>query len=334
MAATDGTGSGTGNGTGFWQRSLRWPWRRAAAPLTDESLQRARPGEMPGVSVGGFPLVRTFAHGAMGELHLATDPASGLPLAIKTVRFAGSELTRQRFLRESAAAARLQHPGIVATYAAGVDGGGDTAMGWIAMEWVAGHDLSRYIEVQRLLPEPLVLDIVARAADALAHAHAHGVVHRDIKPANILVNLAAGVVKVSDFGCAHLSDAERSRSGLLVGSPAYMAPEQLAGTPLDGRCDIYALAVVLYQLLTGRLPFDSASMGELLTQIANHPAPLLAERRPELPPLLSDIVARGLAKQADLRQADAAQLARELRMVAATWPANPESPGATAREAQ
>jgi len=321
-------------GTRFWQRALQWPWRRAAEPLADESLHRTQPGEMPGVSIGGFPLVRTFAHGAMGELHLATDPASGLPLAIKTVRFAGSELTRQRFLRESAAAARLEHPGIVATYAAGVDGSGDTAIGWIAMEWVAGNDLARYTEPQRLLPEPVVLDIVARTADALAHAHTHGVIHRDLKPANILVNLSTGVVKVSDFGCAHLSDAERSRSGLIIGSPAYMAPEQLAGTPLDGRCDTYALGIVLYQLLIGRLPFDSSSLGELLTQIAHRPAPLLSELRPDLPPLLSDILARSLAKAPAERHADAAQFARELRMVAAGWLSHVIAPGVADREAQ
>jgi serine/threonine protein kinase len=224
-------------GTGFWQQALRWPWRRAPDAARDDAPRAVHPGEMPGLRIGGFPLVRTIAHGAMGELHLATDPATGQPLAVKTVRFAGSELTRDRFLRESAAAGRLQHPAIVATYSAGVDGQGDAAIGWIAMEWVVGQDLGRYTDVARLLPEALVLDLVIQLADALAHAHANGVVHRDIKPSNILVNLASGVVKLSDFGCAHLSDGERSRSGLIIGSPVYMAPEQLAGVPLDGRCD-------------------------------------------------------------------------------------------------
>lgn len=304
-------------GTGFWQQALRWPWRRAAvAESSEDSTRPVLPGEMPGLRVGPFPLVRTMAHGAMGELHLATDPATGLPVAVKTVRFAGSELTRERFLRESAAAARLQHPGIVTTYSAGIDGQGSSAVGWIAMEWVAGQDLSRYCEPGRLLPEALVLDIGIRVAEALAHAHAHGVVHRDLKPANILVNLPTHVVKVSDFGCAHLSDAERSRSGLILGSPAYMAPEQLAGVPLDGRCDLYALGVVLFQLLTGRLPFVSDALGELLSQISTQPAPRLSALRPELPSLLSDILARALSKRPEQRQADAAKLARELRLIA------------------
>lgn len=322
-------------GTGFWQQALRWPWRRAPASALDDAPRTAiHPGEMPGLRIGGFPLVRTIAHGAMGELHLATDPATGQPVAVKTVRFAGSELTRDRFLRESAAAGRLQHPAIVATYSAGVEGQGDAAVGWIAMEWVVGQDLGRYTEPARLLPEAVVLDLAIQLADALAHAHAHGVVHRDVKPSNILVNLASGVVKLSDFGCAHLSDGERSRSGLIIGSPVYMAPEQLAGVPLDGRCDLYALGVVLFQLLTGRLPFDSSSLGHLLTQIATQPPPALASLRPDLPPLLSDIVARAMAKDPAHRQADAAKFARELRAVAITVMHAAAHPALPGREAQ
>ena len=307
---------------GFWQHAWRWPWRRAAHPVETPEGPLVHPGEMPGVSIGGFALVRTFGNGALGELHLATDAATGLPVAIKTVRFAGSELTRDRFLRESAAAARLQHPGIVAHYAAGVEGKGEAAIGWIAMEWVAGHDLSRYTDRQRLLPEALAIDVAIHVADALEHAHTNGVIHRDLKPANVLINLAAHVVKVSDFGCAHLTDAERSRSGLMIGSPAYMAPEQCAGVAVDARCDVYALGVILYQLLTGRLPFESDSLGDLMAQIAQQPAPLLQTLRPDLPPLLSDVIARALAKSPIDRQEGAGQFAHELRTAASSLPAN------------
>lgn len=304
--------SATGNA--FWRR---WPvagWRprglATASPLEG-------PSEMPGVAIGGYPLVRTFAHGALGELHLASDPRSGQPVAIKTVRLHGSELTRERFLRESAAAARLRHPGIVRCHSTGIEGQGERAFGWIAMEWVAGSDLSRYAAAPRLLPEPLVLELAAQAALALAYAHTQGVVHRDLKPANLLFNPTKGLLKITDFGCAHLSDAERSRSGVMAGTPVYMAPEQLTGGAVDGRCDLYALGVVLFELLTGRLPFEgSGSLGELLQAVASAPPPSLAMLRPDLPPALAALVGRMLAKRPVERPANGDAVAEELRALA------------------
>jgi serine/threonine-protein kinase len=267
------------------------------------------------ILIGGFPVVRTFARGAMGELHLATDPATRLPIALKTVRFQAGELSRDRFLRESAAAARLQHPNIVSTYAAGIDGVEASLCGWIAMEWVSGSDLNRYASPPRLLPEPLLLEIGASIADGLFHAHGQGVVHRDIKPSNVLLNLATGTVKITDFGCAHLSDSERSRSGLLIGTPVYMAPEQLAGQAVDGRTDLYALGVLMYQLLTGRLPFDYPSMGQTLAAIATEPAPDLLILRPELPRPLGDLLQALMAKRPEQRPDDGQQVAALLRQL-------------------
>ena len=301
-------------GTGFWQRALRL-WQPPAEPETTRP-PAPMPGEMPGVHIGGFSLVRTVAEGGFGELHLATDRASGLPVALKTVRFAGHDLTRERFLTETAIAARLHHQAIVASYASGIEGEGEQAFGWLAMEWISGHDLGHYTDPQRLLPEPLLLDIVARVADGLAHAHEQGVIHRDMKPANVLVNLGQGVVKVVDFGCARLTDADRSRSGLMIGSPVYMAPEQVTGGPLDGRCDLYALSLMTWQLLCGRLPFEATGVVDLLNQIVHQVPPPLAERRPDLPPGLSDVLARGLAKRPQDRQSDAHHWARDIRMVA------------------
>ncbi|MBN8487404.1 MAG: serine/threonine protein kinase [Burkholderiales bacterium] len=310
-------------GAGFWQRALRL-WQRP--PDADPEPQVPMPGEMPGIRIGGFALVRTVAQGGFGELHLATDPASGLPVALKTVRFAGHDLTRERFQTETAAAARLSHEAIVATYASGIEGQADHALGWIAMEWVSGHDLSRYASPHRLLPERLALALLAQAADGLAHAHAQGVIHRDLKPSNLLVNLAQGVVKIADFGCARLSDADRSRSGVMLGSPVYMAPEQVLGGPVDGRCDIYALSALAWQLLTGRPPFEAATLAELLQAIVHRPPEPLHHRRPDLPPLLSDILQRGLSKSADERQRDASHWAQELRLVAATLPPTLQAP--------
>lgn len=316
-----------GSGNAFWHRAIR-RWRRPGAG--ESGLSAPGPSEMPGVMIGGYPLVRTFAHGALGELHLATDPDSGSPVAIKTVRLHGGELTRERFLRESNAVARLRHPAIVRCHTAGVEGQGEGATGWIAMEWVAGSDLSRYVTPARLLPEPLVLELAAQAAEALGYAHAQGVVHRDIKPANLLFNPGRGQLKIADFGCAHLSDAERSRSGVLAGTPVYMAPEQLTGAGVDGRCDLYALGVVLYELLSGHLPFEAASMGELLTAIAKEPAPPLAALRPDLPAALTALVDRLLAKQPEARRAEGQAVAQELRQIARSLDAALVSPGAPA----
>lgn len=305
------------NGMRFWPRALRWPGARApgaAAPLPPDTSRPS--GEMPGLTMGGYALVRTVAQGAMAELHLATDPATGVPLALKTVHLGSGAVTRERFLREAAAAARLRHPDIVRIHRAGVDETTSEPLGWIAMEWVTGSDLRRYTTPRRLLPEPLALEIVARAADALALAHARGVVHRDIKPSNLLVDIARGGVKITDFGCAQLSELERSRSGLMIGSPAYMAPEQLAGAAVDGRGDLYALAVVLYELLTGRLPFAADNLGALLSAIAREAAPALGLLRPDLPAPWSDTLALMLAKAPAQRPADGHDMARRLRAMA------------------
>jgi eukaryotic-like serine/threonine-protein kinase len=302
-------------GLAFWRR---WPaanWRPGGSRLESSTL--TGPSEMPGVEIGGYALVRTFAHGALGELHLATHPQTGQPVAIKTVRLHGGELTRERFMRESSAAARLRHAGIVRCQGTGVEGTGERAFGWIAMEWVAGSDLSRYTHPPRLLPEPLVLGLVGQAARALAHAHRQGVVHRDLKPANLLFDPRSSTLKITDFGCAHLSDAERSRSGVMAGTPVYMAPEQLTGAPVDGRCDLYALGVLLFELLTGRLPFEAHSLGDLLQAVSTTPAPSLASLRPDLPAALSGLLERLLAKRAGDRPPSGDDVADELEKLAA-----------------
>jgi len=266
-----------------------------------------------------YELQHVIARGDRTTIYSAAERATGRIVAMKTVRIGspgGSDggLWRERFLREAAAAARLRHEHIVRVHAGGVQGEGDAVTGWLAMEWVHGTDMSRYASPARLLPEAVVLGIAQRVALALDFAHRAGIVHRDIKPSNVLFDPTTGTVKVTDFGSARVADTAATRSGLLMGTPAYMAPEQLAGADITAQCDFYALGVMLFELLIGRRPFESDSMGQLLSHIAHQSPPRLRSLRPDLPELLDDIVARLLAKNPGMRHASGQQLALELRL--------------------
>jgi len=270
-------------------------------------------------SVTDYELRHVIARNDRATIYQATERASGRLIALKTVRIGNTSgtdrgLWRERFLREAEAAARLKHDYIVAVHAGGVQGEGDATTGWLAMEWVHGTDMSRYACPNRLLPEGVVVGICQRVALALDLAHRAGIVHRDIKPSNVLFDPTTGTVKVTDFGSARVADSAATRSGVMLGTPAYMAPEQLAGADATPQCDLYALGVLLFELLIGRRPFESDSMGDLLARIAHQTPPRVRTLRPELPPLLDDIVARLLAKAPGLRQENAHQVALELRL--------------------
>jgi serine/threonine protein kinase len=274
-------------------------------------------GPMPKVT--DYTLRHVIARNERATIYQATERATGRLIALKTVRIGSTSgtdrgLWRERFLREAGAVARLQHEYIVTVYAGGVQGEGEATTGWLAMEWVHGTDMSRYACANRMLPEGVVVGICQRVALALDLAHRNGIVHRDIKPSNILFDPTTGTVKVTDFGSAHVADTAATRSGVMLGTPAYMAPEQLAGAEATPQCDLYALGVLLFELLIGRRPFESDSMGDLLSRIAHQAPPRVRLLRPELPPLLDDIVARLLAKSPGLRQESAHQVALELRL--------------------
>lgn len=269
------------------------------------------------IMLGRYQLGEEIGKGAMGVVYLGKDSQSGGLVALKTMalsdEFEGRDLVdaRERFFREAQAAGRLQHPHIVTV----LDAGEAHGLAFIAMEFLKGKDLTDYCKPGHLLPLPTVLSIVARVAQALAYAHRQQVVHRDIKPANLMVDLASDSVKVTDFGVARLTDASKTRTGLVLGTPSFMSPEQLAGQKVDGRSDLYSLGVTLFQMLTGVLPFRAKSLADLMNQITHVEAPDIRQSRPELPENLAHLVALALQKRPQDRYQDGDQFASDLRAV-------------------
>ena len=261
---------------------------------------------------GRFRVIDELGRGAMGVVYRAHDDMLQRTVAIKTVALTGSHRERDqheaRFLQEARAAGGLSHPAIVTIYDVGREG--DTA--FIAMELVEGKDLRELIEEVSLTPSRSVA-IAAAAAEGLHYAHERGIVHRDVKPGNIMV-LADGRVKIMDFGIARLTQsAVKTQTGVLLGSPQYMAPEQIIGQPLDHRADIFSLGLVLYEMLTGSKPFQGEDIPELTFKVANLPAAPPSHLAPDLPQVIDFIIARALKKRPDERYASAAELAKDLR---------------------
>ncbi|MEX8494749.1 CHASE2 domain-containing serine/threonine-protein kinase [Sphaerotilus sp.] len=283
----------------------------ASAALTAAEAPR----ELP--RLGPYQLDRELGRGAMGRVYLAHDTDTGQEVAVKTLalarEFDGYALqeARQRFHREAEAARRLQHTDIVRVFRTGEEHG----IAYIAMERLTGHDLTQHLRAGSLLPMATVVAIGTRVATALAHAHALGVVHRDIKPANVMIDLARGQVKVTDFGIARVSGASRTRTGLILGSPSYMSPEQIAGRQADGRSDLYSLGVLMFHMLTGELPLSGHTMTELMGAIANTPAPDVRNLRPSVPEALADVLGILLDKRAELRYPDGLELATDLHLI-------------------
>src|SRR5438046_1527444 len=220
-------------------------------------------GEKP--KFGRFEVQKELGKGAMGVVYLGKDPKIGREVAIKTMalsqEFEADELAdvKQRFFREAETAGRLSHPNIVTIY----DTGEEHDFCYIAMELLKGGDLAPYTTAGHLLTVAQVVSIAAGVADPLGYAHRQGVVHRDIKPANMMYHRESDTLKVTDFGIARLTDSSRTKTGMVLGTPSYMSPEQLAGKRIDGRSDLCSLGVPLYQLLCGSLPFEGESMAQL-----------------------------------------------------------------------
>jgi len=264
--------------------------------------------------LGRYQLEREIGRGAMGTVYLGRDTAINRMVAIKAIplasEFSESELAeaRARFFREAETAGRLNHPNIVTIY----DVGEERGLAYIAMEYLKGRHLSDYTTPDTLLEPRKVLDLVARTAQALGFAHKQHVVHRDIKPANIMYDPSGDVLKITDFGIARLTGAGTTRTGIVLGTPSFMSPEQLEGRTVTGHSDLFSLGVSLFQLLTGQLPFTADSMTGLMQQIAEAPHPPLRALRPDLPPCVDAIIDRALAKTPEARFETGAQMAAAL----------------------
>ncbi len=298
----------------------RWVRAQVLAGNADPAERLVHPlhkpldGHLEKITLGRYEIDKELGKGAMGLVYLGTDPKIGRQVALKTMalgqEFEGHELVdaRERFFREAKAAGRLQHPNIVTIF----DAGEAHDLAYIAMEYIPGRDLQHHCTRGHLLPVPLVLSVVARVAQALAYAHNLGVIHRDIKPSNVMFDSVTDTVKVTDFGIARITDGNKTRTGIVMGTPSYMSPEQLTAMALDGRSDLYSLGIMLFQLLAGVLPFKADSMAELMSKIAKQVAPDIRQVRPELPQAIADIVARLLRKSPQDRYQDGAVLAADL----------------------
>jgi serine/threonine protein kinase len=258
--------------------------------------ERATAGRVLG---GRYRLDRELARGGMATVWIAEDPLLSRRVAVKLLlpELAVDDALRVRFRNEAIAAAKLTHPGIVATY----DTGDDDGTAYIVMELVDGMTLRRLIDDRGRLPVHEAVDISSQVADALEHAHRQGLVHRDIKPANVLVQ-ADGRAKVTDFGIAKAAGGDDlTRTGTVVGTARYLAPEQVNGHAVDGRADVYALGLVLYEMLAGRAPFGGDSdMATAVARLTNAPEPIRAAR-PEVSRPLEDVLARSLARDPEYR---------------------------------
>ena len=284
---------------------------------TTQSAPTPERESMPS-TMGRYELLEPIGRGAMGFVYLGRDPKINRIVALKAVDLAAEvdpddlDEARKNFLREAEIAGQLSHPNIVTIY----DVGETDGLAYIAMEYLRGRHLSEFATPERLLSVPVVLELLSRTADALDYAHSRNIMHRDIKPANIMYDSVSDGLKITDFGIARLIDIGRTRTGIVLGTPAFMSPEQLEGKNVNGHTDLFALGVSLYQLLTGHLPFRGASMTKLMFVIANEPHQSVTELRPELPEHLNAIVDRALAKDPSERFQSGAEMASALRNAA------------------
>ncbi len=267
-------------------------------------------------TLGRYEVVDELGRGAMGVVYRGEDSKIHRTVAIKTVSLSDFDesLTnemKKRFLREAESAGLLTHPNIVAIY----DAGEDHDLAYIAMEFLKGRDLEMYTEKKNLLPVRETLSIIVQVAEALEYAHEKGIVHRDIKPANIMRIDDTGEVKVTDFGIARIMSSSRTNTGVIMGTPSYMSPEQVSGKKVDGRSDIFSLGVVLFEMLCGEKPFPGDDMTSLVSMIAKERHLSVKKINPRVPGVLEKVIDKALEKAVEKRYQKAGQMAEHLKLI-------------------
>ena len=296
----------------------------AEATMIFGSSGRSHPGDIGATLVdmetkptlGRYEVVGELGRGAMGVVYKGEDPKIHRTVAIKTVnlsQFDEDSLTdmKDRFFREAESAGLLSHPNIVTIY----DCGEEHDLAYIAMEYMEGDDLEKYTDKDNLFPLRDTLKIVASVADALDYAHSKEIVHRDIKPANIMKLAGSNEVKVTDFGIARIASSSQTKTGVVLGTPSYMSPEQVSGKKVDGRSDIFSLGVVLFEMLTGEKPFTGEDITTLMFKIAKERHPSPREINPRIPSVVERIIDKALEKDLEERYQKAGQMASHLRQV-------------------
>jgi len=263
-------------------------------------------------SIGRYRVDGLLGTGAMGDVYRAYDPVIDRPVAIKVVRTelaggSGSEQWLQRFRREARAAGRRFHPNIVAI----LDFGEDDGMPFLAMEYIDGRSLDGILKASGPLDPARSVAVITQVLSALGFAHQNGIVHRDVKPSNIMV-LNSGEVKVADFGIARIDTSEFTIVGDLLGTPAYMAPEQFAGAPVDKRTDLFAAGVILFEMLTGVKPFRGKSITEIISFMETRGPEDIRALNPAVPDSLKRVITKALAFDPARRYADAAEFSKAI----------------------
>ncbi len=270
--------------------------------------------------LGRYEMLSELGQGAMGVVYKARDPLIDRVVAIKTINLGlaldEKEEYEGRFYQEARAAGRLNHPNIVTIYDVGKSGN----IAFIAMEFLQGSELRDLLREERSMPVSQIIEIVAQVAEGLSYAHQHGIVHRDIKPSNIML-VRDGRIKITDFGIARMpSSAVHTQTGMVLGSPKYMSPEQVLGKEIDRRSDIFSLGVMLYEMLTGTSPFVGENVNAIMYQTLNLVPPAPGTLNPDVPDMLNFIVAKALAKGVEDRYQNALDLAKDLRACRDTLP--------------
>jgi len=284
---------------------------------SDGADKMADSGERIRARVGRYEILSVLGKGSMGLVYKAQDPKINRLVAIKTIRFSDEfeedliQEIKERFFREAEIAGQLSHPSIVTIHDVGEDGD----LTYMAMEFLEGEDLDKFITKGNLLSFRRVLDVIAKIADALDYAHKANVIHRDIKPANVML-LKNGNIKVTDFGIAKAISSSRTKTGVILGTPNYMSPEQIMGQKIDLRSDIFSVGVLFYQLITGELPFHGDNLSGLLYQITQikHPSP--RSYNPKIPGICEQILDKALAKDPNKRFRNAGEMARVINSLA------------------